>query len=52
VQKTLVFADENVAFKLSMPEHLSVASLRQPDIEYVFAWQPRDSMKRASAAGS
>ena len=35
VQKILVFADENVGFRLRMPEYLSVGSLRQPDIEYV-----------------
>ena len=35
VQKILVFADENLAFRLRMPEYLSVGSLRQPDIEYV-----------------
>lgn len=35
VQKILVFADENVAFRLRMPEYLSVRGLRQPDIEYV-----------------
>ena len=52
VQKILVFADENVAFRLRMPEYLSVGSRRQPDIEYVLRMVTRDSMKWASAVGS
>ena len=35
VQKILVLADENVAFRFRMPDYLSVGSLGKPDIEYV-----------------
>ena len=35
MRKIIVFADENVAFRLRMTQYLSVGSLRQPDFEYV-----------------
>jgi hypothetical protein len=35
MQKILVFADENVALRLRMPEYLSVGSLREADIYYM-----------------